>query len=464
MTGSTLARVFAALGACTLVALATPALATDEKEEATDVAPEPIGPPRRARSAPRYIVERIVVSGHKRTREDTIRAYILVEPGEALDEDRVTLSRLKLLTLSLFSDVKTRLSRGSQRGYVILHFEVIERNAIVVDELFLGSSARTPFWAGFGLSDMNFLGLGHTLHGAFVVSGQQQAYRLDYFAPSIPGTRLTFGAGLLYSKGLEFFPVFTRGTTAPDLDVSGVVDYERFGGFVSLGYKLGPFNRFFIDYRAEGLRGFVGSGLSQPPIARGKSRLFSLSGVFERDTRDDPFVATRGHRFRVGTELGSELLGGSYNFSKYTFLWQQQLPTFRGHSFKLDTRFGLIQGDAPFFNQFFFGDTSFFSFRDRALPRALGINFSKETVYDDVMMSLGFEYAIPLKQSRSRVYRTFVFFAGNTTYTGSLDETLGRRQRVSGEAWTFSFDLGVKFDTAVGVFTFSLAYIFDFFL
>jgi outer membrane protein assembly factor BamA len=415
---------------------------------------------------PRYIVERIEIVGNQRTRADIIREHLFVREGQVLDEEQVLLSRLKLMNLGLFYEVKSRLKRGSRKGYVVLVFQVDERNAIVIDELFLGTSAREK-WGGFGVSDHNFLGRGHWLHGAWVVSGDQQAYRLDYFAPSIPGTPLVFGGGLLYSKGLEVFPVLQgrpTPTPAPGTDISGLLDYERFGGYLSGGIKFGGFNRFLVDFRAEQLRAYAGPGLMDPQIERGRSRLFSLTWTFERDTRDRSFVASRGHRFRFSVELGSELLGGSYDFTKYQILYQQQLPTWANHSFKFDLRLGLIQGDTPFFNQFYFGDTSFFSFRDRALPRALGLNVSKETVYDPVQVSAGLEYAYPIFLSSRPLHRAYVFFATNATYTATVAQTLGQADRPTGSAWTFSFDVGLKLDTAIGVFTFSVAYLLDYFL
>jgi outer membrane protein assembly factor BamA len=419
-----------------------------------------------AETAPRHYVERIEVQGNERTRADVIRNHLLFREGMIVEEEQIVLSRLRLMSLGTFYEVKIRLRRGSRPGRVVVVVQVVERNTVVVEELFIGGSARTPFWGGFGVSDHNFLGLGHWLHGAWALSGDQQAYRLDYFAPSIPGTPLLAGGGLLYTKGLEVFQIPpTRGGTSPATDVSPRVDYERFGGYLSVGYKFGGFNRFLVDYRIEGLRAFAGAGLTDPQIARGRSRLFSLTWTFERDTRDRPFVATRGHRFRLGVELGSELLGGSYNFTKYTLSLDQQLPAIRdSHSFKLDLRLGLIQGETPFFNQFFFGDTSFFSFRDRALPRALGLNFSKESIYDPVLMSAGLEYAVPLALGGRPLHRAYFFFATNATYTATLDETLGRVERPVGNAWTFSFDLGLKLDTSIGVFTFSVAYLLDFFL
>lgn len=414
---------------------------------------------------PRYLLERIEVTGNERTREQVIRDYLLVREGQILNEDLVTLSRLKLMNLGLFYEVKTKLRRGSRKGRVVLVFEISERNAIMVEELFIGGTARTPFWGGFGVADHNFLGRGHWLHGAWVVSGDQQAYRLDYFAPSIPGTPLVLGGGLLYTKGLEVFSVVpTRSTTTPETDISPRVDYERLGGYLSAGVKFGGFNRALFDYRLEALRAFAGSGLTAPDIARGQSRLSSLTAVFERDTRDHPYVPTQGHRLRLSVELGSQLLGGSYEFSKYLLQWTQLLPAYRTHAFKLDVSLGLVQGETPFFNKFFFGDTSFFSFRYRAVPRALGLNFSKASFYDDVLFSAGLEYALPIPGMTGPPNRGFLFFATNATYTASVAETLGQKDRPWGSGWVLSFDLGVKLDTIIGVFTFSVAYFLNVFL
>jgi outer membrane protein insertion porin family len=416
-------------------------------------------------SDPRYLIECIEVLGNQRTREQVIRDNLLVREGQILNEDLVTLSRLKLMNLGLFYDVRTRLRRGSRKGHVILVFEVSERNAIMVEELFIGGTARTPFWGGFGVSDHNFLGRGHWLHGAWVLSGDQQAYRLDYFAPSIAGTPLLLGGGLLYTRGLEVFSVVpTRPSPTPETDISPRVDYERLGGYLTAGVKFGGFNRALFDYRFEALRAFAGAGLTTPGIARGKSRLTSLSAVFERDTRDHPNIPTHGHRLRLSVELGSQLLGGSYEFSKYLLQWAQLLPAHRTHAFRLDASFGLIQGDTPFFNKFFFGDTSFFSLRYRAVPRALGLNFSKESFYDEVLFSTGLEYALPIPRMTGPANRGYLFFATNATYTASIAETLGQKDRPWGSGWSLSFDLGVKLDTVIGFFTFSVAYVLDVFL
>ena len=66
--------------------------------------------------------------------------------------------------------------------------------------------------------------------------------------------------------------------------------------------------------------------------------------------------------------------------------------------------------------------------------------------------------------ARSQGTRGWFFVAGNATYTSSVAQTLGQADRPTGSGWTLSFDLGLKLDTPVGVFTFSVAYLLDFLL
>src|SRR5512138_1976358 len=59
----------------------------------------------------RYPIERIRFDGLRRVRESEVRRHVLVSEGEILDEERVLLSRLKLLQLGWFSRVETRIER-----------------------------------------------------------------------------------------------------------------------------------------------------------------------------------------------------------------------------------------------------------------------------------------------------------------------------------------------------------------
>jgi len=100
---------------------------------------------------PRYILEAIEVRGNDKSRGDLIIAQILLKPGDVLDEEKVDLSRIRLLALGYFKDVRMRLEKGSERGRVKLVITVEERNTIITDDLSFAWSHTNPFWGGLGI-------------------------------------------------------------------------------------------------------------------------------------------------------------------------------------------------------------------------------------------------------------------------------------------------------------------------
>ena len=119
---------------------------------------------------PRYIIESIEVRGNHKTLGRLIISHLLFEPGDILDEEKVQLSRIRLLALGYFHDVHLSLEKGSKRGRVKLVVEVDERNTIIIDDLFFGVSDVNPWWIGAGVSDINFLGRGLVLSLAGVIA------------------------------------------------------------------------------------------------------------------------------------------------------------------------------------------------------------------------------------------------------------------------------------------------------
>jgi hypothetical protein len=125
---------------------------------------------------------------------------------------------------------------------------------------------------------------------------------------------------------------------------------------------------------------------------------------------------------------------------------------------------GAIFGDAPYFEQFFVGDLN-----QLLPPRALGINFSTlpsrnfldTTVashrYEPFAARLLVEYAVPLWRRRHLVYRGDAFAAFGAFALGNLDD-LRQRDVSFGRAIPadLTADLGLRFDTYVGIFTFSI--------
>lgn len=78
-------------------------------------------------SAQTLTLESVEISGNARTNEQTVLAYLGLQPGDALDSDRILDGIDALRDSELFETVAFRTRAGSERGRVILALDVVER-------------------------------------------------------------------------------------------------------------------------------------------------------------------------------------------------------------------------------------------------------------------------------------------------------------------------------------------------
>ncbi len=441
-------------------------------------APEPGAEPDLSPVPRRYTIERIVVSGLHHTREAEVRRHLLLSEGDLLDEERVLLSRLRLLQLGWFSRVETRVERGSERGLVVLVVEVVERNTLLITDLVLGSTEPQPLYGGLGLSQQNFLGRGFGLSGAFVYGGSPAgrpqdpdrfAVRGSFFAPDLPlgrgGARgdrgLVLGATLLLVRGEEF------ACGDPDCDAfsddfgaAPRLRYQRAAFEGTIGIRPGAFERLLASYRFERLRELSAGATpaapeSTPALLPGNSRLSSLIGTYEIDTRDDFFLPREGLRGLAQVTFGSRVLGGDYEYSRYLLQLETAFGLF-GLPLRFQAALGAAQGGAPFFERFYPADFAYFAVGP-ALARSLELNFSTDSRYDAFLAMGGLEYAVPLWQQPAFFRRGYLALGARGVYSS---QALGGA-RTSFSRSPVSAELALRLDTPVGVFNASLGYLVD---
>ncbi len=440
-------------------------------------APEAAQAPREETGTPpsptrRYQIERIRFEGLKRVRESEVRRHLFVSEGELLDEERVLLSRLRLLQLGWFSRVETRIERGSERGLVVLVIEVSERNTLIVTDLVLGSTGPQPLYGGLGLSQQNFLGRGLGLSGAFVYGGSplghpddpdRFAVRASFFAPDV-STRLAsrglvLGAAALFLRGEELTcgdPECKAYST--DYGAAPRVRYQRAMGEVTVGMRPGPFERVLGTYRFERVHASPSPGTppeDEPTVNAGWSTVSAITGTYEIDTRDDFFFPTEGLRALSQVTFGSRVLGGDYEYSRYLL----QLETAFGllaRRLRLQGALGVAQGNAPFFDRFYPADFSYFAIGP-ALGRALELNFSTDSRYDAFLAMAGAEYAVPLWARGSFFRRGYLAVGVRGVWSSG---TLGGKRTPFSRS-PVSGDVALRLDTPVGVFNASLGYAVD---
>lgn len=434
-------------------------------------------------AAPSYVIESIQIRGNSKTKDHVIRHALQVAPGERLsvDDPRFDLSRLRVLSLGYFSEVRLRLEKGSARGNVILVVEVFERGTIVLTELFLGTSEATTAWGGLGLAEHNFLGRGISLEGAFVLGSDpnvergalQQSYRLRMSTRRLSGGSLSVSGGFLYLDGSEFFRKSgPESSSNPDDFLS--IRYKRVGGTLGLGFDIARFTRMYADYRGEAIEASIPVAVRDIPdgsrtpinfgIRDGSSILSTVALMLERDTRSDPVLPQRGSLLALNGLFSSGVLGSTYDFLKLSAQYEHFFPVPWGHIFSLQARGGMLFGQAPFFEKFFIGD-----FNDLVPGRALGLNFSTlpsrdifgtaidSKRYEEIAVRLGVEYIIPWFRGGKYAYGgDFFFNVGVISLTSRRELRLRDSPLDESIPVDLTVDAGLRLDTFIGIFRFSI--------
>ena len=433
------------------------------------------------RSAATYILEEIEIRGNRRTRDRVILREIAFESGQVLDldDERIELSRYRLLATGFFSDVRLRLRRGSRRGAVVLVVEVVERWSLVFREIFLGISEITPY-GGLHLDEINFLGLGISLSGAAVWSEEQQGYRISVSVPRFLDSVVSLSLSFLYNDARDFLgrhPVLVSGH-GTDEQSYAQVNYNRLGGSLGVGMRLAHNTNIYLDYRLELVRSnlpFAAAQLGLPlgpeigeplefHLLDGRSILSALALSLDHDTRDHPFLPSRGRHVTGSAVVSTDVIGSNYHFVKITVGADFWFRTPWRHSFHVGLLVGMIFGDAPLFEHYFIGDLS-----DQISARVLGLNFSHapapnifrtsiaEMRYEKLCGRLDVEYIVPLYRGRRVVYGLDFFLLMGIYSLGSTEDFVNSPTGYSGGAFPIdmTLDVGFRLDTTAGMFGFS---------
>lgn len=444
-----------------------------------------------------YALESVRIRGNSRTRERTVLRYVPFRPGDELDLDdpRLELVRYRLLGTGFFSDVELSLAKGSKRGAVVLDIKVVERNTLVVNDVWLGLSAdATPegnsrpltAYGGADVAETNFFGTGVMLGAGVAVADRQSAYRLRFADPSFLGSKWIVAGSLVLNDARDFFgtrdvlydPGNQDTTTELEQTDYAVMKYRRRGGALGLGYDLSTSTRFMVSYHLEALSASMPRaashrrGLDIEPIAfhllEGRSVLSYVTLQLEDDTRDDPVLPSRGHQFQLAGDVGLSTLGSDYGFLRAQARASQWWPVgFRDHVFRIDAFAGAAVGDTPLFMRFYVGD-----FSDFLPDRVLDLNFDRrpppnflrtnivEMRYEDYAARLVGEYRVPLHRSHRSVYGVDLFASAGVFSLLSRRDVSSPARGYSGLGRfpiDLTFNLGVRVSTKAGGFVLAIA-------
>ncbi len=481
-------------------AVAAPAALTPELVPQTNAVASSTDPTSSTPEAPlplRYVLEGIAISGNERTRRPVILRFLPFKRGDVLnvDDPRLELTRYRLLGTGFFRDVTLSLQKGSMRGNVVLHVNVVERNTIVVNNVWMGLSAsadtrgensHVSSFGGVDVAETNLFGSGITLGVATAFSADQQAYALRFLEPSFMNGPWMLDAEAYHHDGLGFFGnANVRWDDPSQLDEvrrQAVVGYRRRGIALGVGRDLSVSTQVWAHYRFDHLHSSPPRAAShdyfgeteplQFGVLKGDSLQSTLRLSLSHDTRDQPVLPTRGWNLTASLEVGLRPIVSDYAYQRIDLRLAQYWPLAHDHVVSVSAFVGAISGDAPFIDQYYIGDLSDFrpgrvlglAFDDRPAPNFLGTSIA-ETRYGDYAAKLVGEYRIPLYRGRRSVYGVDLFVSGGV-FGLSSQRQLDRPPRNKHGAALVPVDLtataGVWLDTSLGGFSLSISNLIGF--
>jgi hypothetical protein len=443
----------------------------------------------------RYVLEGIVVIGNKRTKARVIRDLIPLKQGDFVDPESPELlaTEWRLMGTGWFDDVKIRLERGAERGYVVLVVEVKERNTVIIEQLVAGLSegvakttdrGRTLFpWFGFKITETNLAGLGIRLSGTALLSEFQQGGRVDLIYPRLIKREYDIRFATYFLNGREFYgndplvSVPCGMPTCPGTSTveNAVVRYRRGGFVVGTGKDFTTKLSYSLDWigdivsvldRPEAASETRGNEVAPIDFAIQDARSFVSSLRFRLvfDKRDDPGITKEGVLFQGEVLVGTRFFGSDYDYIRILADVRRWWLLPWNHTIRIGAFGGAALGNTPFFYLFHISDLSdlipsrFLEMQldGRPAPNLLGTAIENNYL-GELSWRLDVGYDVPVyERVRERGLREINLY----TLIGliSLTDLRAPVNGVSGYSGLsrfpldLTFDVGFRFDTRVGVF------------
>jgi outer membrane protein insertion porin family len=233
--------------------------------------------------------------------------------------------------LGFFESVEVSHKPGSDNARVVIQVEVKEK-ATGTFQVGLGFSNAESFIFTAQISQNNFLGWGQSVSASAQLSGLRSLVQLSFYDPYFLDTNYIFSADF-YRMETQY-PGFTRRST---------------GGNVTLGYHILEDVMLNLTLTREFVQNEADTNFQADiPLANqfrdGSTSSMRVSGTWDR--RDNRLFATKGFMHFASVEWAPKLpgiLGGSFNFTRYTAYTRWYYPIIWGAVAKANVTLGYMQ-------------------------------------------------------------------------------------------------------------------------
>ena len=288
-------------------------------------------------------VNRIVIKGNSRTRDNVIRRELRIAEGGVFNSKALRESNQALQRLQYFEEVNVTPEPTMDPSRMNITIEVKERSTGTFS-IGAGYSSVDDLILMGQISENNLLGRGDQLSLSANLGGSSSRYNLAYTNPHLNDSDLSWGADLFDTE--REYDDYTKDST---------------GGGLRLGYPI------WEKWKVYGNYSYTDTDLTDVDdnasyIIRNSVDLHvtsSLKGTLVRDTRNKMFGATDGSRHQFSVEYGGGPLGGDAEFTKYEASTSWFFPLFWKSSFHVKGAIGQVDENEtdklPVYERFYLG-------------------------------------------------------------------------------------------------------------
>ncbi len=292
----------------------------------------------------KFHIGRIYITGNTKTRDDVIRRQLQLVEGATFSAKKLEQSADNLRRLDFFKSVEVVPVETSQPNVLNLHVKVKEKRTGTFS-VGGGYGSTDGLFTTAQIAQRNLFGRALQMSVTAFLAQNGSRYMLSFTDPWLFGKPIR--AGIELYDWLQYYPDFYK---------------DAVGFRLSAGHYFGNYSRISCAYRFEDakLTDVVSDATSIITSQEGRHILSAVSVRVQRDTRDNPFMPSKGSINSVSVQWSTPLLGSQSNFIKsevhsgwyYPLYWK-----FVGH---LRGEFGYIkdlQGfdSIPIYDRFFLG-------------------------------------------------------------------------------------------------------------
>lgn len=354
----------------------------------------------------------VKIQGNFLTKDKVIRRLVRIEPGRPLDGREIELARLRLQATRLFGNTRVTVQKsqdGSEPNKRDILVEVAEKNTGSFN-FGVGLSSDAGVFGEISLKQENFdiadwplsfrelvnarafRGAGQTMEIALSPGDEVSTYSLSLGEPHLFNTDISANFVGYYRN--RFYENFHE---------------QRLSSSFGLARRLGDVWQIGATGRFQNveLTNFAGSTPIEVYDDRGPDNLVDLRMTLTRSTLNSFFRPSRGARLTLSlapfwvTNTGQYFMLTDAGLTTYLTISEDFLG--RKSTLKINSRFGYIfGGNAPTFEKFYLGGTSFRGFEFRTVsPKAAGTINSPNTPNTDpvggnFLFFAGAQYEFPI--------------------------------------------------------------------